>query len=92
MKVEKVPLTTMESRVEELQTDKAVWQNLRTRISALSNQCASMYNYDNPFAERIVSSSDNAVTATAVRNADLTEHSVRVIQTAAADKLLSSPQ
>lgn len=91
MKVEKVPLTTMESRVEELQTDKAVWQNLRTRISALSNQCASMYNYDNPFAERIVSSSDNAVTATAVRNADLTEHSVRVIQTAAADKLLSSP-
>lgn len=91
MKVEKIPLTKMEARVEELEADKNVWRNLQNRISTLSAQCTSMYNYDNPFAERVVSSSDNAVTATAVRNADLTEHLVKVIQTAAGDKLITSP-
>lgn len=91
MKVEKAPLTKMEARAEKLESDKTIWQNLRTRISDLSNQCASLYNYDNPFGERVVSSSNDAVTATAVRNADLTEHTVKVIQTASADKLISLP-
>ncbi|MDY3939160.1 MAG: flagellar filament capping protein FliD [Spirochaetia bacterium] len=91
MKVEKAPLTKMESRAEKLESDKTIWQNLRTRITDLTNQCASLYNYDNPFGERVVSSSNNAVTATAIRNADLTEHTVKVIQTASADKLISSP-
>lgn len=91
MKVEKVPLTKMEARAEKLESDKLIWQNLKTRITELSSQCASLYNYDNPFGERVVSSSDDAVTATAVRNADLSEHTVKVIQTASADKLISSP-
>lgn len=91
LKVEKAPLTKMEARAEKLESDKTIWQNLKTRISELTTQCASLYNYDNPFGERVVSSSDDAVTATAVRNADLTEHAIKVIQTAAADKLISSP-
>lgn len=91
MKVEKVPLTKMEARAEKLESDKQLWQNLKTRMSDLTNQCASLYNYDNPFGERVVSSSDSAVTATASRNAELTQHTVKVIQTAAADKIISEP-
>ncbi len=91
MKVEKAPLTKMEARAEKLESDKIIWQNLKTRITELASQCASLYNYDNPFGERVVSTTDGAVTATAVRNADLTEHTVKVIQTASADKLISSP-
>ena len=48
MKVEKAPLTKMEARAEKLESDKIIWQNLKTRITELASQCASLYNYDNP--------------------------------------------
>lgn len=91
MKVEKAPLTKMENRVDELNSEKNLWRGLNTKMNSLSSQCSTLYNYDNPFGERLVHSSNEAVTATAIRNADLTQHSVRVIQTASADKLISSP-
>ena len=91
MKVERRPLDRMENEVDEYQTEKQVWQELSRTASSLSDQARSLYGFQNPFSERVATSSDQSVlTATAQRQAPESVNQLEVEQIAGADTFVSS--
>jgi flagellar hook-associated protein 2 len=91
MKVERRPLDRMENEVDEYQTEKQVWQELSRTASSLSDQARSLYGFQNPFSERVATSSDQSVlTATAQRQAPESVNRLEVEQIAGADTFVSS--
>jgi flagellar capping protein FliD len=92
MKVERLPKDRAEKNVEDLQTQKTYWQNIGQRITALRDSARLLYSFQNPFNDRIVSSSDPSVlSGTSTRQADNQEHYFTVKQIAQADRFLSQP-
>lgn len=92
MKVERRPLNRMENEVDEYQTEKQVWQELRRTANTLTDEARSLYGFQNPFSERVATSSDQSVlTATAVRQAPESINRIEVEQIAGADTFLSAP-
>jgi flagellar hook-associated protein 2 len=92
MNVERVPLRRMESTVETLQSEKGYWQDVGRLMTTLRESSQILYSYQNPFGERIASSSDEfALTATADRDAAEQERFFTIKQAAQADRFLSSP-
>ncbi|MDR1399471.1 MAG: flagellar filament capping protein FliD [Treponema sp.] len=92
MRVERLPKDRAEKNVEDLQTQKTYWQNIGQRITALRDSARLLYSFQNPFNDRIVSSSDSSVlSGTSTRQADNQEHYFTVKQIAQADRFLSQP-
>ncbi|MDR2418496.1 MAG: flagellar filament capping protein FliD [Treponema sp.] len=92
MKVERLPKDRAEKNVEDLQTQKTYWQNIGQRITALRDSARLLYSFQNPFNDRIVSSSDPSVlSGTSTRQADNQEHYFTVKQIAQTDRFLSQP-
>jgi flagellar hook-associated protein 2 len=92
MRVERIPRERVEKDVENLQAQKTQWQELGRRMSTLRESARSLFSFQNPFNERIVSSGDAAVlTGTATREAVEQERNFTVKQTAQADRFLSRP-
>jgi len=92
MKVERIPRDRAAKNVENFQTEKQYWQDLGQRINTLRNDARSLYSYQNPFSDRVVSSGDDSViTGTAIRDATEQERSFTVKQIAQADRFLSTP-
>ncbi|MDR0600543.1 MAG: flagellar filament capping protein FliD [Treponema sp.] len=93
MKVERVPRDRAEKQIETLQTEKGYWQEIGRRITTLRESARSLYSFQNPFSERIASSSDESVlTASASRQAVEQERTFTVKQIAKADRFLSDSQ
>ncbi|MDR2900904.1 MAG: flagellar filament capping protein FliD [Treponema sp.] len=92
MNVERVPLRRMESTVETLQSEKGYWQDVGRLMTTLRESSRVLYSFQNPFGERIASSSDEfALTATADRDALEQERFFTIKQAAQADRFLSAP-
>jgi len=92
MALERIPRDRVQTNIENLQSQRSYWQEVGRRLTALRDSSRSLFSYQNPFNDRIASSSDSSVlTATAVREAEEQSFSFTVKQTAQADRFLSQP-
>ena len=92
MRLERVPRDRAESNIEQINTEKSYWQEISSRTKALGESARQLFSFQNPFNDRSIRSSDEAVlTGTAVREASEQELSFTVKQLAASDRFLSSP-
>ncbi len=92
MEVERIPVRRMERQVESYETQRQAWQSLGRQIGRLRDTARTMYGFENPFRDRIGSSSDESVlTATASRQAVEGVETVTVLQTAGRDRFASRP-
>jgi len=92
MKLERVPRDRTQSNVDNLQVQKGYWQEVGRRVSALRESARNLYSFQNPFNERLATSSDSSVlTASATREAVEQRLNFTVKQIALADRFLSAP-
>ena len=92
MQVERIPRDRVVDNVDRLAGQRAYWTDLGSRMRDLRGAATSLYAFQNPFNERIVNSSDNAIlTGTATRNALEQNRTFIVKQIASADRFLSQP-
>lgn len=90
MEAQKIPLTKMESDLDQIKESKTVWQNLNKTTSDLQTAAKSLYGFENPFSEyKAVSSKPEVLTATVSRNASVEKVEVTVKQKATGDRFLS---
>ncbi|MBN1410236.1 MAG: flagellar filament capping protein FliD [Spirochaetales bacterium] len=90
MDVKRVPLENMKKDVEEFKDTKEIWHELNLKLSQLSDSAKKLFDYQNPFNNRIAKSSDETVlTATATREATEDVKKVIVRQLATADRFIS---
>jgi flagellar capping protein FliD len=92
MKLERVPKERAEKNIERIETEKAYWQEIGRRTNSLRDSARQLFSFQNPFNDRTVNSSDEAVlSATAVREATEQERTFTVKQLAQTDRFLSKP-
>jgi len=90
MEAERAPVTRMEERIDTYEEERAAWQELERRVSNLQDASRLLFGFDNPFNDRIATSSDESVlTAVAERNAPEGRTRVSVRQLAEADRFIS---
>ncbi len=90
MKVERIPLTREQDALESYKTQQSAWRDVNQKMSSLRDSVKSLYSYDNPFNNKLASSSDEyAITASAGRDAAYDSFKIEVLSPATADRLLS---
>lgn len=90
VEVEKTKLTSLEEDLQEIKNEKGYWLNINRQISTLQTAAKGLYGFENPFSSKIVESSNERIlTATADRDADFSQYSLTVVQTASNDRFLS---
>lgn len=90
MKIERIPLTREQDTLESYKTQQSAWRDVNQKMSALRDSVKSLYSYDNPFNNKLASSSDEfAITADAGRDAAYSSFKIDVITPATADRFLS---
>ena len=90
MEIERIPVNRLETRVETFKDQKQVWMEVSRKLSGFRDGAKSLYGFQNPFQNRIASSSDESIlTATASREAEEREQTLIVKQAAASDRFLS---
>lgn len=90
VEAEKTRLTSMEEELDSIELEKKHWQEVNRRLSALQTSAKKLFGFENPFNEKVVTSSNEGIlTATADRSADLSDYSLKVLQTAKSDRFLS---
>jgi flagellar hook-associated protein 2 len=92
MKIERVPKERSEKDREILQAQRGYWQDINRRISTLRDSARQLYSFQNPFSDRVVTSSDGTVLAgTATRQTAPWSREFIIKQIAQADRFLSEP-
>jgi len=92
MRVERIPRDRTEKNIETQESRKIYWQDLGRRVRALQENSRLLFSFQNPFNDRVaVSSDENAITATATREAVEREYRFSVKQLAQSDRFLSPP-
>ncbi|GMO58469.1 MAG: flagellar filament capping protein FliD [Treponemataceae bacterium] len=92
MKIERVPLEREQSTVESYTFQKEAWRRVNQQMTALRESARVLFSFDNPFNNRLVSSSDEgAISATATRDAQIQTFKIDVEHPASADRFLSAP-
>ncbi len=87
MAVERIPLDRLEERRTRYETQRSAWQDLNRNLSRLRDTSKSLFGFDNPFNDRVASSSDDeVVTATAERTAIEEVSRIIVKRTASRDR------
>ncbi len=90
MKVERTPLTREQNTLEGYKTQQDAWRSVNQRMSSLRESVKTLYSFDNPFNNKLASSSnENAIYAEAGREAAYESFKVDVVTPATADRLLS---
>jgi len=90
VEVEKAPLKRMQTEATADQQKKTAWQDVGRRLSGLRDSARSLYSFQNPFMDRIASSSnDKVLTASATREALEETKGLLVRRVATADRFLS---
>ena len=90
MEAERSTVTRMEQTIDRAEEERAAWMEIGRRISNLQRASRLLFGFENPFNERIATSSDeSALRATADRNAPEGIHRVSVKQLAEADRFIS---
>ena len=91
MKVERIPLTREQEHLESIKKQQDAWRAVNQKMSALRDSVKTLYSFDNPFNNKLASSTeDYAITATAGREAAYESFKVDVITPATADRFLSA--
>ncbi len=90
MKVERIPLTREQDTLESYKTQQSAWRDVNQKMSSLRDSVKTLYSYDNPFNNKLASSSDEyAITADAGRDAAYDSFKIDVVTPATCDRLLS---
>jgi len=90
MKVERVPLEREKTTLETYKNQQSAWRTINARMSSLRESVKSLYSFDNPFNNKLASTTDeNAITVDAGREADYGDFKIDVIQPATCDRYLS---
>ena len=90
MQIERIPLTREQNQLDEYKSQQAAWREVNTQLTSLRDSTKTLYSYENPFNNKITTSTDEAaITATANRGADIQSFKIDVIQPATADRFLS---
>jgi flagellar hook-associated protein 2 len=90
MAVKKEPLTRMQKDLATEQQEKTAWQDVTKKLSGLRDMARTLFGFQNPFNDRVASSSDEAaLAATATRQAVEETKKILVKQVATADRFLS---
>ncbi|TVQ39895.1 MAG: flagellar hook protein FliD [Spirochaetaceae bacterium] len=90
MKVERIPVTRMEERVERLQDQRVIWNDVSRATAELRDSARALYGFQSPFNSRIARSSNESVlTAEATREAQEMTSRIEVRQLAGRDHFLS---
>lgn len=90
MEAEREPITRIEERIDTYEQERLAWQELGRKVSNLQEAARLLYGFENPFSERVATSSDESIlTATADRNADEGIARISVEQLASADRFVS---
>ncbi len=90
MQIERIPLTREQNQLDEYKSQQTAWREVNTQLISLRDSTKTLYSYENPFNNKITTSTDEAaITATANRSADIQSFKVDVIQPATADRFLS---
>lgn len=92
MKVERVPLERAKAEKEQYQTEQKVWNEVGQRLSKLRDTARELYSFNNPFNERLAeSANEEALTATATREASFENIKIKINQLAGSDRFISKP-
>lgn len=90
VEAESIPLARMEQEKQTYRNQKRAWLSLNQRMTAVRKTAGNLYGFQNPFNNRIASSSDKSIlTATADRTAMEDEVSIQVKIVAGADRFVS---
>ncbi len=90
VEVEKRPIKRLEKEIKKYNTEVRLWNNIESKMKQLEAFAKDLYGFNNPFAERLVESSDEKVlTAEAQRNIEEGEYFFTVKQLASADRWIS---
>ncbi len=91
MEAERIPVKRLEEQVSTYKKQQRMWMDVSRRLSNVQESAHTLFGFQNPFMNRIARSSNEAVlTATATRDAQEREQSIKVIQIARADRFLST--
>jgi flagellar hook-associated protein 2 len=92
MTAKREPLTRMQKELDLEQQRKAAWQDVTRKLSGLRDTARFLFSFQNPFNDRVASSSDEkTLTAIATRQAVEETKKILVKQVATADRFLSQP-
>ena len=90
MEVERIPLKREEANLETYNKQQSAWRDVNQKMSSLRESVKSLYSFENPFSNKLASSSDEfAVSVDAGREADFGSFKIDVLQPAQADRFLS---
>lgn len=90
MKLERIPLTRAEERIDQFELQKQNWQEFNRHLGRVQDSAKKLFGFQNPFLDRLAVSEDDSIfTATATREAEEETRSIKVIQVATADRFLS---
>ena len=82
----------MQTELTVEQQKKSVWQDITRKVSGLRDTARALYGFQNPFNDRVASSSDDrTLTGTATRQAAEETKKILVKKVATADRFLSKP-
>ena len=91
MKKERIPLTREQESLDRYKEQQSAWRGMNQKMSALRESTKTLYSFENPFNNKVATSSDErAITADAGRDAAIESIKVDVIKEATADRFLSS--
>lgn len=90
MKLERIPLTRAEERIDQFELQKRNWQEFNRHLGRVQDSAKKLFGFQNPFLDRLALSDDESVlTAIASREAEEETRSIKVDQVATADRFLS---
>ncbi|WP_294427707.1 flagellar filament capping protein FliD [uncultured Treponema sp.] len=90
MKKERIPLTREQESLDRYKEQQGAWRGMNQKMSALRDSTKTLYSFENPFNNKIASSSDErAITADAGREAEAGSIKIDVIKEATSDRFLS---
>ena len=91
MQIERIPLTREQKTLETYKNEQDAWREVNKKMTSLRESAKTLYSFDNPFNNKLTESSQEfAITATANRGAQFESFKVDVVQTALADRFLTS--
>ncbi len=90
IKKERIPLTREQEALDRYKEQQSAWRGVNQKMSELRESTKALYSYDNPFNNKLASSSnENAVTADAGREAAFGQIKIDVIKPATTDRFIS---
>ncbi len=91
MKKERIPLTREQESLDRYKEQQSAWRSVNQKMTALRESTKTLYSFENPFNNKIATSSDElAITADAGREATTETIKIDVVKEATSDRFLSS--